>query len=93
MPVNNTSAEEVRLRAEQIYADSIRSQVESDRNAGKVVVIDTQSGAYGIGMNSLLANKELRRQVPDADPYALFAIRIGHTSVYTFDDVLADTKI
>ncbi|WP_338022993.1 hypothetical protein [Argonema galeatum] len=42
------TAEEVAHKAQQIYENDIRQQVESSENLGKMIVIDAETGEYGI---------------------------------------------
>ncbi|MDY6786151.1 MAG: hypothetical protein SW833_26995, partial [Cyanobacteriota bacterium] len=42
------SVEEVARRAKEFYENSIRQQVEFGDNIGKMIVIDSETGEYGI---------------------------------------------
>jgi hypothetical protein len=84
--------EEVRQRAEEIYHRELRAHLETECNKGKIVVINTDDGSYAVAENSLIANKRLHARNTNANPEALFAMRIGHPHVYMFDEMLMDTK-
>ena len=69
------SHEEVAKLAKQLYDSSIRQQVESEDNIGKMVIIDIETGDYEIDKNGLLAARKLTKKHPNA---RLFGIRIGY---------------
>ena len=60
------SAEETARRGDALYERDIRAQVEPTHH-GKVVAIDTGSGAYVIDDNALTASESLLAQHPDAE--------------------------
>ena len=83
------SSEEVVRRGEELYAQSIRAQVEKDANIGKLVSIDVETGDYEIGMDdSLEAPNRLHAKHPGA---AVYTKRIGYNAVYTIGGVLERT--
>jgi hypothetical protein len=49
------SREEVARRARQLYKNSIRQQVETNENIGKMVIIDFESGDYKVDETRLKA--------------------------------------
>lgn len=54
------TTEEVVARANKLYAEKIRSQVECEGNIGKMVVIDAETGEYAVdrsGIHSAIALK------------------------------------
>ena len=67
--------EEVAKLAKQLYESSIRQQVESEDNIGKMVIIDIETGDCEIDKNGLLAARNLSKKHPDA---RMFGIRIGY---------------
>ena len=69
------SHEEVAKRAQQIYENSIRQQVEINSNIGKMVIIDIESGDYEVDKNGLLASHRLSERHQDSRQ---FGIRIGY---------------
>jgi hypothetical protein len=56
------SREEVARRARQLYKNSIRQQVETDENIGKMVIIDFESGDYKVDETRLKAARKLSVQ-------------------------------
>ena len=81
--------EEIDQRGKALYEQSIRSQVETDANAGKLVIIDVENGDYEIDSDGLAASDRLLARHPDA---ALYGQRIGYDAAYSFDGVLTRTK-
>lgn len=83
------SNEEIGRRGMDLYEKSVRTEVETAENIGKIVSIDIETGDYAVGRNSLEATDVLLARHPGA---ALFGMRIGYDVVYSFDDVLEPTK-
>ncbi len=74
--------EEVKRRGKAWYAQTVRAQVETEANIGKVVVIDVETGAYLVDddvLNPVRAALALRQQHPGA---MLWGERIGYNAVY-----------
>jgi hypothetical protein len=67
------SAEETARRGDALYERDIHAQVETTHR-GKVVAIDTRSGAYVIDDNALTASESLLAQHPDAE---IWCVRVG----------------
>lgn len=67
--------EEVAARAKQFYENGIRQQVEVEDNIGKMIVIDAETGEYGIDKNGVETALRLKHKKPNA---RLFTIRIGY---------------
>lgn len=83
------SSEEVVRRGEELYAQRIRDQVETESNIGKLVSIDIETGDYEIGTDdSLDAPHRLHARHPGA---AVYTKRIGYNAVYTLGGVLERT--
>jgi hypothetical protein len=75
------TVEEVAQRANQFYENGIRQEVEHGDNIGKMIVIDAETGEYGIdeiGVEPMLA---LKQKNPNA---RLFMMRIGYDVAITF---------
>jgi hypothetical protein len=72
------SAEETARRGDDIYERSIRPQVEAT-HYGKVVAIDSETGAYTVDDTALAAARRLRAQHPDA---AVWFVRVGHRALH-----------
>ena len=83
------SNEEISRRGEALYAQSLRSQVETDANVGKIIAFDINTGDYEIDTVSLTAAERLRIRKPDATVYAL---RIGYDAVYALGGTITRTK-
>jgi hypothetical protein len=69
------SSEEVALRAEKLYEERIRQEVEREENIGKMVIIDIETGEYGVDATGLESAKYLRQKNPNG---RFFGIRIGY---------------
>jgi hypothetical protein len=81
--------EEIDRRGKALYEQSIRSQVESGTNIGKLVIIDVETGDYEIDTDGIAASDRLLARHPDA---AFYGQRIGYDTAYSFDGVLSRTK-
>jgi hypothetical protein len=66
-------------RGQDLYNRSIRTQVETRDNVGKIIAIDLDTGNYEIDDNLLEAIDRLQAQFPDA---IVWAERIGFNAVY-----------
>jgi len=82
------SMEEVALRAKQLYEKDIRQQVEFGDNIGKMIVIDAESGEYGIDSSGVKTALYLKQKNPNA---RLFTIRIGYDVAVTFGGAIERT--
>lgn len=67
--------EEIGNRGKQLYEQSIREHVETPENIGKMVVIDVETGEYGVDATGIDTTRRLHAQRPNA---ALYGIRIGY---------------
>lgn len=77
---------EISRRGKEIYERSLRQQIETDANIGKLVSIDVETGEYEIGDDrSLDAPRRLLARHPDA---AIYTLRIGYNAVYALGGVL-----
>ena len=81
--------EEVAAAGEKIYAERIRSIVETPENIGKMLTLDVETGEYRIGTNSVEAGLELKHKNPVA---RLFTLRIGYDVTFSFDGTSGRTK-
>ncbi len=66
-------------RGQDLYNRSIRIQVETRENIGKIIAIDLDTSNYEIDDNLLEAIDRLQAQFPDA---IVWAERIGFNAVY-----------
>ena len=74
--------EQVAAAGEALYAEKIRSIVETTENIGKVLTLDVETGEYRIGINSVEGGLELKHKNPVA---RLFTLRIGYDVAFSFD--------
>ncbi len=79
------SHQEVAHRAEQMYESSIRQQVHSEDNIGKMVIIDIETGNYEVDEDGLISATHLSERNPTA---RLFGIRIGYNVSASFGGVM-----
>ena len=79
------SREEVARRARLLYKNSIRQQVETNENIGKMVIIDFESGVYKVDETRLKAARKLSAKHP---PSRLFDLRIGYNVAVSFSGVI-----
>jgi predicted ATP-dependent Lon-type protease len=82
------SDEEITQRGREIYNSSIRSQVETPENIGKVVSINVETGEYEIGDDLLVTSLKMRTKQANA---ALWSEKIGFNAVYTVGGTLFRT--
>ncbi len=89
MAQTSLSKEEIWRRAEERYAQ-LRDQLEADeRNIGKIIVIDVESGDYEVDDYGISASDRLQERHPNGDRYG---IRIGYDAVYSFAGPLPRSK-
>jgi hypothetical protein len=69
------SREEVARRAQDLYEKTIRAQVEEPANIGKMIIIDIETGDFGVDELGFDSANALRQKNPNA---RLFGIRIGY---------------
>ncbi len=79
------SCQEVARRAKQLYKNSIRQQVETDENIGKIVIIDFESGDYEVDETGLKAARKLSTKHPHS---RLFGLRMGYNVAVSFGGVM-----
>ncbi|NJL84618.1 MAG: hypothetical protein HC890_19895 [Chloroflexaceae bacterium] len=75
------SVEEVAQRAKGFYESGIRQQVEQENNLGKMIVIDAETGEYGIDQTGVESALKLKQKNPQA---RLFTMRIGFDVAVSF---------
>ncbi|NJM23984.1 MAG: hypothetical protein HC907_38100 [Richelia sp. SM1_7_0] len=78
------TVEEVAQRAKQFYENGIRQQVEFGDNIGKMIVIDAETGEYGIDESGVESALSLKKKRPMA---RLFTMRIGYDVAFSFGGV------
>jgi hypothetical protein len=82
------SSEEIGRRGQEIYEQKLRPLVETEKNIGKVVSIDVETGDYEIDDDLIKAGDRLLARHPNA---VLYGARIGYDAVYALGGSL--TKI
>lgn len=75
------TVEEVAQRANQFYENGIRQQVEQGDNIGKMIVINAETGEYGIDEIGIEPGLKLKQKNPNA---RLFMMRIGYDVAFSF---------
>jgi len=75
------SSSEVARRAQELYDKKIRAEVEREENIGKMVIIDIETGEYGVDKTGLSSAKKMRQEKPYA---RLFGIKIGYNVAAAF---------
>ena len=73
--------EEVAAAGETIYAEKIRSIVETPANIGKMLTLDVETGEYSISASLVDTILNLRQKRPLS---RLFTLRIGHHTGVSF---------
>ncbi|GDX40713.1 hypothetical protein LBMAG21_10050 [Armatimonadota bacterium] len=81
--------DEVARYAQALYERTIRAQVETPDNIGKMVVIDIATGAFGVDELGFDTADRLRLQNPNA---LLFGIRIGYRVAASLGGMLERTS-
>lgn len=81
MPHPHIPSEEIDSRGQELYDQTIRAQVETEDNIGKIIVIDIETGAYEIDKDGLTASHRALAKHPGA---ALYGLRIGYDAVEGF---------
>jgi len=79
------NSEEVARRAENLYDERIRQEVEREENMGKMVIIDIETGEYAMDKTGLEAVKHLREKNPNG---RFFGIRIGYKTAAAIGGVM-----
>ena len=67
--------EEVAARVKHFYEHGIRQEVEHGENIGQMIVIDAETGEYGIDRSGVETALKLKGKKPFA---RLFTMRIGY---------------
>jgi hypothetical protein len=80
--------EEITRRGKELYEKSIRAQVETAENIGKIIAINVETGEYEIGDDLVLTSRQLQAKQSDA---AIWAGRIGFNAVYAVGGTLIRT--
>ncbi|MBG1265008.1 hypothetical protein [Nostoc sp. WHI] len=79
MPHPKLNGEEITRRGKELYEKSIRLQVQTTENIGKIISINVETGEYEIGDDLIVTSRRLQAKQTDA---AIWAERIGFNAVY-----------
>jgi hypothetical protein len=74
-----SSEEEIAQQGAALYQGSIRQNVETPENLGKLIAIDINTGDYEIDSDLLVAHDRLQSKHPGSIPWTE---RIGYDAVY-----------
>jgi len=88
MSYPKVSDEEITRRGKELYETSIRTQVETPENIGKIISINVETGEYEIGDDLIVTSLRLRAKQADA---AVWAEKIGFNAVYAVGGTLVRT--
>lgn len=88
MPYPEVSGEEITRSGKELYEKSIRTQVETAENIGKIIAINVETGEYAIGDDLVITSRQLQAKQADA---AIWAGRIGFNAVYAVGGTLIRT--
>lgn len=83
------SGEEIGRRGKALYEKTIRQQVETAANIGKMVVIDIETGEYEVDELGIESSRRLHAKHPDAP---LYGIRIGYNVAETLGGIMERTE-
>lgn len=85
MSHTRSAGQEIVQRGQAWYDRQIRSEVEAG-NRGKFLVINIETGDYGMDADDIAASKRARLRFPTAP---LFSMRIGSGATYRLGKVAA----
>ncbi len=88
MPYPKLSGEEITRRGKELYRNSIRAQVETAENIGKIISINVETGEYEIDNDLVVTSRRLQAKQADA---AIWVERIGYNAVYAVGGALVRT--
>jgi hypothetical protein len=86
--VINLTQTEIARQGEALYDRIFRTQVETQDNMGKVIVMDLTTEDYEIDRDLILAHQRLRDRHPQA---IAWTERIGYDAVYAVGGALVRT--
>jgi hypothetical protein len=88
MPYPKISGEEITKRGKELYENSLRTQIETAENIGKIVSINVETGEYEIGDDLIITTRRLQAKQADAP---IWAGRMGFNAVYAVGGTLIRT--
>ncbi len=90
MDRSKITSELVAERGQALYDQGIKQQVETDENVGKMVVIDIETGEFGVDDTGIETARRFHAKHPDA---ALYGIRIGYNVAASFGGVMERVSV
>lgn len=79
MAIDQEAARAFAEKGQKIYAETIKPHIDLEREKGKFVVIDVESGDYEMDKRDIVATKRILERRPGAMTYA---IRVGFPAAY-----------
>ena len=79
MSIDQEAAKAIAKKGENIYAETIKPNIDLEQERGKFVVIDVHTGDYEIDRRDAAATRRLFDRRPNAVTYA---VRVGHRTAY-----------
>ena len=79
MAMDQEAARAFAEKGEKIYAEAIKPHINLEKERGKFVVIDVETGDYEIDKRDIVATLRLRDRHPGAMTYG---IRVGFLAAY-----------
>ncbi|MBW4618061.1 MAG: hypothetical protein KME17_01590 [Cyanosarcina radialis HA8281-LM2] len=88
MTNSQLNKEEIARRGGELYEKSIRTQVETPENIGKIISIDLETGDYEIDEDLIVACHRLQAKHHNA---VIWTERIGYDAVFAVGGTLVRT--
>ena len=79
MTIDQEAARAISEKGKKIYAETIEPHIDVEKEFGKFVVIEVESGDYEIDKRDLVATKRLLERHPGAMTYG---VRVGFPAAY-----------
>jgi hypothetical protein len=89
MPHPHYTRDDIAERGDQVYEQTIRAQVETEDNIGKIISIDIETGDFEIDTDLIKAGRRLMERHPQA---VTWTKRIGYNAVYALGGTLTRTN-
>ena len=79
MTIDQNAAKAITAKGKKIYEDAIKPLIDVEREKGKFVVIDVDTGDYEIDKRDIVATNRLLERRPGAMTYG---VRVGFLAAY-----------
>ncbi len=79
MSVDQEAAKAISDKGKRIYEETIKPLIDIEKEKGKFVVIDVETGDYEIDKKDIVASRRLRERHPGILTYA---VRVGFPTAY-----------